>query len=356
MHVVIMAGGSGTRFWPMSRRSRPKQFLRIVGDKPMVVATYERVRDLVGGDQVVIVVGRRHQAETERLFRGKQVRILVEPCARNTAPCIGLAAQCLADAGLKEPVAILPADHYIAQPERFRAALKRAAQAARQDAIVTLGIVPVRPETGYGYIQREPGGGDGDIFRVLRFVEKPSQERALEFLESGHFYWNAGIFVATPQTLLDEFRVHMSDFHRGLGTLGDKWQTPQLQPALSELYRGTEAISFDYAVMEKARHPVFVVPTDCGWSDVGSWYSLYEVREAEERDQRGNVTEGRVMTLDCGNSFVLSNSGRMVVILGLNGVLVVDTEDALMVADLQRSQEVRRVTSELKERGLSELL
>jgi mannose-1-phosphate guanylyltransferase len=358
MNIVIMAGGSGTRFWPMSRASHPKQLLRIVGDQPMVRATYERVKELANDDQFLVVVGQEHLAETSQVFADTRVHVLAEPMGRNTAPCIGLAARYLESKGNNDPVAILPADHYVARPRVFRKALLQAVAQAEIGGIVTLGIIPTRPETGYGYIEQEApanGWNEEALQRVRRFVEKPHLELAKHYLVSGNFYWNAGIFVATPRTLLQEFATHMSQFSEGLEQLAHHFDQPGFSDALSHLYERTENISFDYAIMEATRQSVFVIPCDCGWSDVGSWNSLHEVRNVEQ-DERGNVQEGEAIVLDCDGSFILAKGRRKVAALGLRNVLIVDTEDAMLVADLERSQDVKKIISELLQKGWTELL
>lgn len=356
MHVVIMAGGSGTRFWPVSRQLRPKQFLNIVGDTPMVVATYERIQSLVADDRILLVVGEQHRKETERLFASRAVRILAEPKGRNTAPCIGLAAKYIDHLGEREPIIVLPADHHIGNPEVFRNALLQATRIAAEGGIVTLGIVPTRPETGYGYIKRNPQPEADNVYRVLKFVEKPDLKTARDYLLSGDYYWNAGIFVATPQVLLDEFYSRMPHFAGGLDQLQQSFDRPEFQSKLESLYDSIEGISFDYAIMEKTSRPVYVVPCDCGWSDVGSWYSLYEVRMDNKKDGLGNVTEGNTLLVDCSDSFLVSRGKRLLTALGLKNILVVDTDDAILVADLERSQEVKKVIDVLKESGSTELL
>jgi mannose-1-phosphate guanylyltransferase len=358
MNVVIMAGGSGTRFWPVSRSRRPKQFLDIVGDEPMIVATHRRVSQLAPGERTLLVVGWEHARETEELFSHSGAHILVEPAGRNTAPCIGLAAQYISTLWNDDPMVILPADHYIARPEAFREALQEAAKVvAAGGGIATLGIVPVRPETGYGYIERDAGSSENErVHRVKRFVEKPDLETAEAYLWDGNFYWNAGIFVARPLTLLHELARHMPDFHQGLQELASTFNTPEFPEALERLYDRTEKISFDYAVMEKTEQPVHVIPCECGWSDVGSWYSLYEVRRAQEGDETGSVKDGEVWMRDCRDSFVVSRGGRWVAALGLRKVLVVDTDDALLVADLDKSQEIRAITDYLEKARRTDLL
>lgn len=359
MNIVIMAGGSGTRFWPMSRSSRPKQMLDIIGGKPMLRATYDRVKDLAPDERILLVVGREHLAETRKMFHDTSVRIIAEPFGRNTAPCVGVAvAFLLRHLGSDAPAAILPADHYVAQPEEFRETLREAASQASAGGIVTLGILPTRPETGYGYIERDPqdlGGRGKSIHRVLRFVEKPDVHTAERYLASGNFYWNAGIFVSTPGVLLEEFASCLPRFHEGLEDLHFTEDPLMMAENLTGLYRETENISFDYAIMEKTSRPVFVMPCACGWSDVGSWYSLYDVR-GNERDTRGNLLDGDALLEDCTDSFVVAKGGRWIAAIGLHKVLIVDTKDSLLVADLERSQEVRKVTEHLRGSGDRRLL
>ena len=352
MYAVIMAGGSGTRFWPVSRELRPKQFLKIIGDKPMVVATHERIQSIVPDDHVLLVIGEQHRGETERLFAGSCVRIMAEPMGRNTAPCIGLAAKYVEYlGGGDEPVIVLPADHYIADSEAFRASLLQAAKIAADGAIVTLGIIPTRPEVGYGYIRRQPGPDADSGYRVREFVEKPDLQAAQQYLLSGDYYWNAGVFVATPKTLLHEFKLQMPNLWEGLEQVSMSFDQPGLEPALRAVYERLEGISFDYAIMEKTTQPVYVIPCDCGWSDVGSWYSLYEVRSGDEQDGCGNVVEGDALVVDCRDSLLLSRGKRLLAALGLEKLLVVDTDDALLVASLERSQEVKTIISRLKDAG-----
>jgi mannose-1-phosphate guanylyltransferase len=358
MYVVIMAGGSGTRFWPLSRTTRPKQLLNIVGTRPMVVETCERVRSLASPNQVVLIIGEEHREETELLFRGTGVRVLVEPVGRNTAPCIGLAAKYLESLGARaEPMVVLPADHHVEHPESMLEALRLAGRIAVDGGIVTLGIVPSRPETGYGYIERgEPAKGWQGAYRVERFVEKPGLDAAREYLSSNAFFWNAGIFVATPATFLDELSIYLHDFTKQLADISELFDTSELPAALSALYHKTPAISFDHAVMEKTRRPVYLIPCDCGWSDVGSWYSLFDLLRKLHGDARHNVHEGQVLSLDCCDSLILARSDRVVVTLGLNGILVVDTPDALLVADLHRSQDVKQVVDLLRAANLEHLV
>lgn len=357
MIAVIMAGGSGTRFWPLSRASYPKQFLHIIEGKPLLRVTYERIRPLFPDERILVVVGADHEAETRRLLADTGVHVLVEPFGRNTAPCVGLAARYATWMGVHEPMVILPADHYIADTKAFCHAIEAAAALCADGGIGTLGIVPTRPETGYGYIEAamdEPVS-DG-VYAVVRFVEKPPPSLAATYFQSGRHFWNAGVFVATPQTVLQEFAEHMPGFAQRLQTLDAAFETPGFADLLASIYQDVENISFDYAIMEKTRQRVFVVPVHCGWSDVGSWASLYEVRRADEGDGDGNIVRGDAFTKQCRECFVVSEGHRFVAVLGLERALVVDTADALLVANLESSQDVRAVVEYLKGHGREKLL
>ncbi|SFN07572.1 mannose-1-phosphate guanylyltransferase [Thermodesulforhabdus norvegica] len=357
MNVVIMAGGSGTRFWPLSREKRPKQFLDIIGDRPMIFQTYERIRPLASDKDIYVVVGQNHEEETRKIFSSTGVSIVVEPFGRNTAPCIGLAALIISSHDQDEPVVILPADHYIVKPDVFRQDILKALKvASEEDCIVTLGILPTRPETGYGYIEREERDlGVPGLYRVKMFVEKPDIETAKRYLESGRFFWNAGIFIAKPSVLLKEFEKYMPSFYRGLLELKAHIGKPSFDRVLRRVYEDVENISFDYAIMEKTDRPVYVVASDCGWSDVGSWYSLYELRAVDEASKEGNVVDGDGAFFHSRRCFVMNRSGRWIALLGLEGVLVVDTPDALLVARLEDHQKVREITDFLKREGMDHL-
>jgi mannose-1-phosphate guanylyltransferase len=358
MHAVIMAGGSGTRFWPVSRKARPKQFLNITGRGPMVVETCERVGGLVRDEEIILIVGQEHLDETKALFRGRDVHILAEPVGRNTAPCIGLGAIYAAHLGCQGSIAFMPADHFIAKPSAFVESLQQASDIALSGAVVTLGIVPTKPETGYGYIRWEeerPEFRKQKAYRVAAFVEKPTAEKAGQYMLRGDYLWNAGVFVATPGTILSAMERHLPLVHQGMMQLVSVLGTEGFESEMEVVYKKLEPISFDYGVMERIKDPVYVVPCDCGWSDVGSWESVFELRE-EEQDKNGNLSEGECVLIGCEKSFVSSKGGRMVSCLGLKDLLVVDTPDALLVAHMKKSQDVRRITEQLKRKRREDLL
>jgi mannose-1-phosphate guanylyltransferase len=358
MYAVIMAGGSGTRFWPISRHKKPKQFLSISGKAPMIVETCNRLNPIIPDEKIIIVLGQEHFSEASVLFQDRGIHILAEPMGRNTAPCMGLGALYAETLGGKEPVAFLPADHFIADPSSFLESLQQAEGVVQKGGIVTLGIIPTRPETGYGYIKKggpDPSASPSAVYRVAAFTEKPDLEKATHFLISGLYYWNAGIFVATPETILTEIEKHLPDLYLGLKPIKGTIGTNAFDKTLSTAYESLKAVSFDYGVMEKTREPVYVLPCDCGWSDVGSWESLYDLKKQDHDDAR-NLCEGETLLIDCENSFISSTSGRLVACLGVDNCLVVDTPDALLIANRNRSQDIRLIVERLKKEQKEGLL
>ena len=339
---VVMAGGSGTRFWPASRAHLPKQFLRIIGGQTMLEETLERISSIVPADQSWVVVGRQHEAVTRQLLEGKRAHVLVEPFGRNTAACIGLAAIELRRRDPEALLIVLPADQYIADVAGFCRQLVSAVEVARRGSIVTLGVVPTRPETGYGYLQTGTalaGDGEGVSYaRLERFVEKPDQETALSYLVAGNFLWNSGIFLFTAETILAEIALHLPELAAGLARI-----EAEGEGVLEEVYAGLPSISVDHGIMEKTSRPCYVFRLEVGWSDVGSWESLYELRSGEG-DSAGNllIGEGRLLVEEASGNLVQAPQGRTVALLGVEGLAIVETDDVLLVADLRRSQEVKR--------------
>lgn len=354
VYAVIMAGGSGTRFWPASRSALPKQFLAISGNKSLLEETVDRIEPLIPRDRVFVVGARRHKEKMTELFSGTPVRVILEPSARNTAPCVGLAAAHIAVEAPEAIMVVLPADHYIGDEDAFRKDLEKACHAAANGGISTVGITPNRPETGYGYIKRGEALGD-NIYKVEKFVEKPSYETALKYLASGAYLWNCGVFVLSAKVALDELSSSLRSGKESLFKIMNSIGRMNYEQVLAKAYDSIESISFDYAVMEKTEKPIYVIPGSFPWSDVGSWQSVYELR-ADQSDNAGNVIEGDAVVLDCEKCLVTATSGRMVAIVGLKELLVVDTEDALLVADMERSQDVRKIIDELKASQRVELL
>jgi len=332
--------------------------MSVFGGRSMLQRTVERVLPL-NPAHIIVVTNALQAEETARqlasLDRGT-ISVVEEPLARNTAPAIGLAAAIIEREDPTAVMAVLPADHYILDEEEFRATLLRAEEAASHWNLVTLGILPTSPETGYGYIEADKAGGKEGALPVRRFVEKPTREKALEFMESGNFYWNSGMFVWRTDVILDRIRTHMPDLWSGLSALNVPESTKHLsamKEQVADLYGRLEAQSIDYGVMEKAEG-VVVIPSSFGWSDVGSWSALPELLEG---DEDGNVVmdASRVVSLDSRNCLVRGND-RLVALLGVRDLIVVDAGDALLVCPRERAQDVRKVVDELERRGLTDYL
>lgn len=358
MHTVILAGGSGTRFWPLSRTKKPKQFLKLVSGEALIAETFARVRDLVPAERTWVVCGMAHAARVREVLPAlSPAHLLVEPAARNTAPAIGLAALHALAEDPDATLLILPSDHHVASPEKFRAALARASGCARGGDLVLLGILPTRPETGFGYVKRGVERGDGSA-AVLAFVEKPDLPTAKRYLQDSAFSWNAGIFVFRADALLLAISRHLPALHEALVAIGAALQKGPAEAARVsfDLFPRLPAISLDYGLLEPESHAgkkLAVVPGDFGWSDVGSFAALPEVRAL---DARGNALAGDALALDCDDCVVLSEGGRLVAALGLRGLCVIDSGDALLVVPRERAQEVRAVVLALKTAGRTELL
>jgi mannose-1-phosphate guanylyltransferase len=352
MFAVIMAGGSGTRFWPASRESLPKQFLAITGERTMLEETLARAERFTPPDRISVVVGRVHADLTERILTGKPVEILIEPRGRNTAACAGLAALHAKRVAEDEPIVLLPADHFIADVDGFTRTIRAAANIARGGVIVTLGIAPTRPETGYGYIHIGAEGGESfeqPYFRVRRFVEKPDYQTALGYLSSGDYLWNSGVFIFTARTILQEIEACMPALHEALTEIEHAIDTPDYDAAVERVYDRIESVSIDYGVMEMTSKPIYVLKAEFGWSDVGSWQALYDLRRAE-CDGQGNLSLGDSRIVDAKRNLVFSTTDRKVALLGVEDLVVVDTPDAVMVARLDRSQDVKRFADQYRER------
>jgi mannose-1-phosphate guanylyltransferase/mannose-6-phosphate isomerase len=361
MHAVILAGGSGTRFWPLSRRSAPKQLIALLSDRTMLQETVARVAPLMSPDRVWVVTGREHADEVGRQLRviGATGPVIVEPVGRNTAPAIAVAAHCLLERDPEAVMAVLPADHVVTKPEAFLRCLSRAEEVARQGFLVTIGLMPRRPETGYGYIKRgapvpsagpEAGGrGALDVFRVEQFVEKPDRKTAEQYVAQGDYLWNGGMFIWRADVILDEIRAHAPALAQAAAEIATALRAGADEGRVRELYEGIEPVSIDYAVMERTARAA-VIPVEMGWSDVGSWAALDDVAEKDERD---NVISGRVLDVDSERS-ILYAQDRLVATIGLRDMIVVDTPDATLVCRKDRAQDVRRVVEALEQQRAQE--
>ena len=351
LHAIILAGGSGTRFWPLSRMKRPKQFLKLVTGRPLLAETFHRVEALCPAARTWVVCGEDHQEGVRAaLPELPPAHLLVEPAARNTAPAIGLAAIHALREDPDAMLVVLPSDHHVARPEAFRAALALAARAAEGGDLLTLGIRPTRPETGYGYLRRGDPRQSG-AFAVEAFVEKPDAATAERYLQDSAYCWNAGIFVFRADAILGALGRHMPAVREGLERIAEALRHGDARAAAREAFPRMPSISIDYGVLEPeatSSRRIALVPGDFGWSDVGSFAALPEVRAL---DARGNALAGDALALDCDDCVVLSEGDRLVAAVGLRGLCIVDAGDALLVVPRDRAQDVRSAVEALRKQG-----
>ncbi|HEX6792060.1 MAG TPA: mannose-1-phosphate guanylyltransferase [Candidatus Krumholzibacteria bacterium] len=356
MLVLIMAGGVGERFWPSSRRLRPKQLLDLTGRGSMLRLTLERIGDLATPGEIYILTNREQRDAVLDEVHGlvPDDNVIGEPEGRNTAPCIGLAAVLAQRAHGDRAMLVLPADHLIEPVARFRELVRAGERfVMNQDALLTFGIVPTRPETGYGYIR--PGARlsteDGaEVLRAETFLEKPTPERALELVAEG-CVWNSGMFLWRTGTLLGGLKQHQPGLHEVLGRIERALGTRPLEQVLNDEYARAPAISIDYGLMEKADN-VAVMRADFTWNDVGSWEFIRDVQPA---DAEGNVMVGDHVAIDAADNTVVARD-RLVGLVGVDNIVVVDAGDAILVCRRDRAQDVRRIVAELKRRGRNDLV
>lgn len=350
MYCVIMAGGRGTRFWPRSRSAMPKQLLDIVGEQTMMQETVNRVLPCCPPDHILVITNIEQEAEVRaQLPMIPADHIIAEPVGRNTAACICLAAVWISARGEDEVMAVMPADHYIRDATIFRRCLQQAVEAAGEhDVLITIGIEPRCPETGYGYIQY---GGDrlgsfSDIMHVERFHEKPSREMAEGFIRQGNFYWNSGMFVWKPSVILRETEKLLPKVYDAIAPLGAAREHDKFQAGIRDAYAKVPSISIDYGVMEKSRE-VYVVKGDFGWNDIGSWSAIYDIGEP---DGDGNVVRGEAVLHDTTGSLIVAQK-RLVAASGVKDIIVVATDDAVLVCPRDRSQDVKKIVEDLERTG-----
>ncbi|MBN1135459.1 MAG: mannose-1-phosphate guanylyltransferase [Anaerolineae bacterium] len=357
LYAVIMAGGIGSRLWPRSRNHIPKQFLDLLGPQTMLQETVQRIEPLVPLSRLFVVVSQDHaQRVVEQVPDLPAENLLVEPCRRDTAPCIGLAATVLRRQDPAAVMAVLPADHYIADGAGFRQAMEAAARLAADDYLVTLGITPNQPHTGYGYIQRGAllsQMGELSAFQVRRFTEKPDATTAQQFVDSGEYYWNAGIFAWRAQTILDEMARLAPALAEALHAVAEAWGTPRRAQVLAAAWDRAPRVSIDYAVMEKAAR-VAVLPVDIGWDDIGNWAQLSRLLSKG----RDNLVHGggRTALVDTAGTYVYTSGKRLVATAGVHDLVIVDTPTALLVCHKAKAQAVKEIVDRLKAEGLEEYL
>ena len=352
--AVIMAGGKGERFWPKSRTACPKQFLSLTSDgETMIQKTVGRLAPLVAPEDVYIVTNAAYMdLIAKQLPELPPENILAEPCPRNTAPCVGLAAAVIEKKYGNAIMLVLPSDHLIHMEDMYIDTLRRAIIAAEDGTnLVTLGITPAYPETGYGYIKYVSGSGRNSVYSVERFVEKPDLETARGYLQDGCYLWNSGMFIWKASSILYNIRLLMPELFSGLQPIADAYGTPDFDAVLQERFPQLPSQSVDFGIMEKAEN-ILTIPGSFGWDDVGSWLALERINPT---DERGNMFSGDVVSVDTRNSTVCG-SERTIAVLGLEDIVVVDTPDALLVCSKSSTQDIKQVLAVLREQDRRELL
>jgi mannose-1-phosphate guanylyltransferase len=356
LHALILAGGSGTRFWPWSRAARPKQFLALDGERTLLEHTLDRLEGLVPPEHRWILTRSDLLDSVQALLpKFPTDRIIVEPEGRDTGPALALGALTVRATDPEAQLLALPSDHHIADPAAFRAVVERARAALEdEDALYTFGITPTEPATGFGYIERgEPTGSSG-VRRVLGFHEKPELRLAEEYVASGEHFWNAGIFLWGATTFLDELAEVAPDFRESLGALGRSLTGEPDPVSVAAAFRKLPKISIDYALLERSDR-VRVVEAEFPWDDVGSWEAISRLRRSG-LDPDGNLVDADGLTLDCRNTVALGQGGTTLVLLGVEDLLVVQSDDAILVCPRSRAQEVRKVVEELRRQGRTDLI
>jgi len=356
MYAVIMAGGRGTRFWPLSRTNKPKHLLRITGKRSIIQQTVDRIKSYISEEDIYVVTVASHSEDlTAQLPNLPRENIIVEPMGRNTAPCIGLASLYLKKKDPNGIMAVLPADHLIADKDNFIETLAAAGEMAeRTSSLVTIGIRPTGPETGYGYMEKGKTvgrAGDRDIYEVKSFREKPDMERAQEFLRDGNFFWNSGMFIWKVSAILEKIELLLPDLYEALVKMERAIGSPGEENKIHEIYESVTPISIDYGVMEKADN-VLLIKGDFGWSDVGSWDALWEVLP---KDKSANAVIGNHISFESSGNLIYSPD-KLVSLIGVKDIILVETEDSIMVCKRGASQDVRKAVEMLEERDMKDYL
>jgi mannose-1-phosphate guanylyltransferase len=345
-YAVIMAGGTGTRLWPLSRFDRPKQSLPLIGDETMFQSTVNRIRPLFPPERILVIANRRHaEILSEQELDIPKRNFIIEPEGRGTAACIALAAVHINRASAEAVMVILTADHYISNTNRFSEAIFKAIKVAERGGLVTLGIVPSYPSTAYGYIKRGRliDSSEPSIYRVERFIEKPDKAKAVSMLEEGVYSWNSGMFAWRVDIIMNEFKRQMPFLYKQITLIGDDIGKTSYEKTLTDNWSQIPKQTIDYGVMEGAED-VSVIPVDFGWRDIGSWSAL---REVLALDEQGNVVKGDHIGLDTHNSLVYGGK-RLIATIGISDMIIVDTDDALLICPLKSDQRVRELVEQLK--------
>jgi mannose-1-phosphate guanylyltransferase len=348
LYAVILAGGSGTRFWPVSRRSNPKQFLNFTGKGTLFQETLARIRPLIAGSRTFIVTNAVYRKTIEqqiKRFGIPKTNLLLEPSGKNTAPAIAWAAAKIQEIDPAAVMIVLPSDHLISKQGKFLQTLREAVRLAQEDYLVTLGIVPRRPETGYGYLKTVKMRRNGRlIVKVRKFTEKPSLPKAKQFLKNRNYFWNSGMFVWKCSAILHGLKAYLPQVYR---LIGKKTGSAHIKLVWGRM----PSISIDYGILEKAKNVVAVPAVGIGWSDLGSWESLAEI---SLKDKQGNLFRGDVIPVNCKNTFIWGQK-KMIASIGLEGIVIIDTPDALLVCSRERSQDVKEIVNVLNAKKRKEI-
>ena len=344
--MCVMAGGSGERFWPFSRTSRPKQLLNIVGDKPLITEAVDRCADFVSYERIFVVTTKQQAADTKKVLPNLPAEnIIAEPFGRNTAPCIGLISALISSKNPEQVLGVIPADHWIPDYKIYSRTMKDAAAIAEQTrSLVTIGILPRAPETGYGYIlagEKLKTESETVFSKVDKFIEKPEKHRAEKLIATGKSFWNAGMFVFRVEDMLAAFKKYLSDFYEDL----EKISKDPSEKIIENVYQSAPSISIDYAIMEKADN-VVVAHGEFDWDDVGSWSS---VANHWQKDANNNSARGNYVAIDSNNCVIGNDGSGIVGVVGMDNVIVVKTEDAVLVCPKDRAQDVKKLVHRLKE-------
>ena len=354
-YAVIMAGGKGERFWPWSRSSLPKQFLALTGERSLIQQAFDRLSKSFSLQHILVATGGDYlQLAREQLPQLPRENFLLEPVGRNTAPCIGLAALSLVKKDPEAVMMVFPADHLVKNEDIFQASLERCLDlAAGGKRLITIGITPTRPETGYGYIERgdDPLPEGPPTYPVKRFVEKPDQEKALQFLKSGTYYWNSGIFAWKAALILEKIQKHLPELYGGLKSLEPALGEAGEEQALQEVFPSLPSISIDYGIMEKEQD-ILVVEGSFQWDDLGSWAALAEHTPQEEDS---NAVRGRHVGIETKECLVYGQN-NLIATLGVDGLIIVESDGVVMICPKDRVQEVKALVQKVKEKGLYEHL
>ncbi|MDD6480984.1 MAG: mannose-1-phosphate guanylyltransferase [Lachnospiraceae bacterium] len=344
--ALIMAGGRGERFWPKSRKNLPKQFLSLTDDgKTMIQLTVERISPMVELEDIYISTNKDYkQLVLEQLPGIPEENILCEPVGRNTAPCIGLGAMHIAKKYDDAVMMVLPSDHLIKYNKMFLGVLRDGCELAEKgENLVTIGITPDYPETGYGYIKFNPDDSDGHAYAVERFVEKPSLEVAKEYLETEEYLWNSGMFIWKVSTILADIRKFLPDTYEGLKKIQDAIGTEEQDVVLEKVFPEFESVSIDYGIMEKAEN-IYILPGTFGWDDVGSWLAVGRIRKSNEN---GNVVDGNIITINSRNN-IIQGGRKLIATVGIEDLIIVDTEDATLICAKNSAADIKKVLENLK--------